>query len=58
MAAWVVRHMIFCPINLSQSEKDLKIVTNLFVDIATRYNNYVSEELHKGLLRADFVAKL
>lgn len=50
--------MVFLPVNLALTEPDLKIVTGRCVDVCTRYNNYVTEELLKGLQKEEWAAKL
>jgi hypothetical protein len=48
-AAWIIRHMVFLPVNLALNQIDMKTITNRTVEVCKRYNAYIQEELHKGL---------
>jgi hypothetical protein len=43
MAQWICNHVVYLPVNGSISEKDLIVLTNRSVAIATQYNMYLNQ---------------
>jgi dTDP-4-amino-4,6-dideoxygalactose transaminase len=44
-AIWLTTHIVYLPINTAMAFEDVKTVGMLCVDVCTRYNLYIKEEL-------------